>query len=127
MYDTGLKTNEWSPLHYEVRVRPTTPPPGGQAVPPQCLWGSAGLYRNIPSSPPLILHIRNDLFGEPVTFGTQVVNTPVPSWPKPPNLPIQSTWGILQPGECVSIPLQEYSGVFATCDVESTVYCSIRA
>jgi hypothetical protein len=116
MYDPSLTTNEWFPLHYKVRVRPVPPP-----TPPQCIWGSAGLIKDIPFTTPLILHIRNDVFGEQVTFGTQ---QPGP----PPNPPTQTVWGTLQPGECVSIPLQGYSGVFAypTSGVESTVYCSIK-
>lgn len=109
-------TNEWSPFHYKVRVRPAIPPATAQ-----CLWGSAGLIQDITFPKPLILHISNDPFGEPVTFGTQVVSGP------PPSAPTQTKIGTLQPGECVSIPLQGYSGVFATCAVESTVYCSIRA
>ena len=74
---------------------------------------------NITFLNPLILHIRNDVFGEPITFGTQVVSGT-------PGQPTQTQMGMLQPGECVSIPLQDYSGVYATCDVESTVYCLIR-
>jgi hypothetical protein len=109
-------TDEGSQFHYKVRVRPTTPPAS-----PQCLWGSAGLLQDIIFSKPLILHLRNDLFGEPVIFGTLVVSA------SPPNSPAQTPMGTLQPGECISIPLQGYSGVFASCAVESTVYCSIKA
>ena len=112
----SFATNEPRDFHYKVRVRPTTPP-----APAQCIWGSAGLTRDINFSTQLILHISNDPFGEPVTFGTQVVSSP-PSSP-----PTQTTLGTLQPGECVSIPLQGYSGVFATCAVETTVYCFIKA
>jgi hypothetical protein len=134
MYGPGLATHEWpqSQFHYKVRVRPTTPPATAAGArphigikprttqPPQCLWGSAGLLKDITFPTPLILHIRNDLFGEPVTFGTQVVSG------SPPSLPVQTIIGTLQPGECVSIPLQGYSAVFATCAVESTVYCFIK-
>lgn len=112
----SLATNESHDFHYKVRVRPTTPP-----APPQCLWGSAGLVQDITFPKPLILHISNDRFGEPVTLGTQVVSGP------PPSPPTQTTIGTLQPGECVSLPIQGYSGVFATCAVESTVYCLINA
>jgi hypothetical protein len=113
----GSATDEGSQFRYTVRVRPPTPP----ATLYQCIWGSSGLLQNIPFTKPLILHIRNDLFGEPVIFGTQVVGA------SPPNAPNQTKLGTLQPGECVSLPLQDYSGVFATCAVESTVYCLIRA
>src|SRR6516162_8633071 len=114
MYDIGLARNEDGQFHYKVRVRPTTPPH-------QCLWGSSGLTQSITFPKPLILHIHNDLFGEPITFGTQV-----PAGAGPPT---QTPIGTLQPGECVSIPVQGYSGVFATCtaEPESTVYCCIHA
>jgi len=112
----SLATNDWSEFHYKVRVRPTTPP-----APPQCLWGSAGLNQDITFPKPLILHISNDPFGEPVTVGTQVVTGP------PPSPPTQTTIGTLLPGERLSIPIQGYSGVFATCAVESTVFCLIKA
>jgi hypothetical protein len=114
MNGPSFATNEGSQFRYKVRVRPSAP-----STPPQCLWGSAGLLKNIPFPNPPILHIRNDLFGEPVTFGTQVVSNSGP--------PTQTTLGTLQPGECVSISLQGYSGVFAICTVESTVYCLIKA
>jgi len=114
MYGPDFANHKWSEFHYKVRVRPAAPP-----KPFQCIWGSAGLLQAITFPNPLILHIRNDLFGEQVTFGTQVPNAP----PAPPT---QTTIGTLQPGECVSIPLQGYSGIFATCAVESTVYCLIK-
>jgi hypothetical protein len=92
---------------YEVRVRGTTTP--------IFLWGSAGIKpNNINFDKPLLLHIRNDVFGEVITFGTQVASG------------ARTTWGTLQPGECVSIPLQDISGVFATCDLESNVGCLIK-
>ena len=116
MYDLASTHDDWSRLHYKVRVRPLAPP-----TPPQCLWGSAGLNQDVSFPKRLILHIRNDLFGEPVTFGTQVVSAP-PSGP-----PTQTIIGTLQPGECVSIQIQGCSGVFATCLVESTVHCVIKA
>jgi hypothetical protein len=105
-------------FHYRVRVRPipTTPP-----ALPQCLWGSAGLAQDITFPKALILHISNDPFGEPVTFGTQVISGP------PPSPPTQTTIGTLKPGECISIPIQGFSGVFAfTLAFESTVYCFIK-
>jgi hypothetical protein len=98
--------DRWSRPSYEVRVR-------GTAV-PTYLWGSAGLTENIKFSKPLLLHIRNDLFGEAITFGTQVSSG------------TQTTIGTLQRGECVSIPVQDISGVFATCTLESVVACLIR-
>jgi hypothetical protein len=70
----------WSRPNDEVRVRGTI-----------YLWGSAGVMKDITFSKPVLLHICNDLFGEVVTFGTQVAAG------------TQTTLGTLQPGECVSI------------------------
>jgi hypothetical protein len=117
MYPSGLTTSEWSLLQYKVRVRPTP-------APFQCLWGSATLIQNIdfPADKPLILHICNDPYGAPVTFGTQVVSANPPTLP-----PTQTIVGTLQPGERVSIQVQGFSGVFATAGGdESTVYCLIK-
>jgi hypothetical protein len=98
--------DHWTQPSYEVRVRGLSPL--------VFLWGSAGVTRNIPFDKPLLLHIRNDVFGEVITFGTQVAAG------------TQTPFGTLGPGECVSIPLQDISGVFATCALESTVACIIR-
>jgi len=95
--------DRWTQPSYEVRVRGT-----------MYLWGSAGVTENITFDKPLLLHIRNDAFGEVVTFGTQVASG------------TQKTIGTLQPGECVSIPVQQISGVFATCALESIVGCLIK-
>jgi len=110
----------YSDFNYKVRVRSNPLP---TAPPPQFLWGSAGLLQDITFPKPLILHIRNDLFGEPVTVGTQVVSGP------PPSPPTQTPVGTLQPGECLSLPIQGYSGIYATCETESTestVYCLLK-
>ena len=98
--------DRWAHPCYEVRVRGT--------IPPAYLWGSAGITGNIKFSKPLLLHMHNDVFGEAVTFGTQVASG------------AQTTLGTLQPGECISIPMQDISGVFATCELESTVACLIK-
>lgn len=97
--------DSWTQPSYEVRVRGTKP---------MYLWGSAGVTENIKFDKPLLLHIRNDVFGEVITFGTQVASG------------TQTTIGTLQPGECVSIPVQDISGVFATCVLESTLACLIK-
>jgi hypothetical protein len=78
------------------------------------LWGSAGISHNISLSRPLLLHVRNDLFGEQISLGTQVAGG------------ADTVLGTLDPGECVSIPMQDISGVFASCDLESTVACMIK-
>jgi hypothetical protein len=98
--------NRWTQPNYEVRVRGTSTP--------AYLWGSAGVNGNITFDKPLLLHIRNDIFGETITFGTQKASG------------IKTTIGTLQPGECVSIPVQDVSGVFATCALESNVTCLIK-
>jgi hypothetical protein len=99
--------DQWTQPSYEIRVRGTTPP--------KYLWGSAGVKpNNIKFDKPLILHIHNNKFGEEIIFGTQIASG------------TQTILGSLQPGECVSIPLQDISGVFATCLLESTVACLIK-
>jgi hypothetical protein len=95
--------DRWNNPSYEIRVRGT-----------MYLWGSAGVSKNLKFDKPLLLHIRNDVFGEVVTVGTQVASG------------TQTTLGTLQPGECVSIPVQDISGVFASCTLESVVGCVIR-
>ena len=78
------------------------------------LWGSAGITKDIPFDRPLLLHIHNDLFGEVITLGTQKAAG------------AKETLGTLQPGEFISIPLNDISGVFASCEQESIVCCLIK-
>lgn len=93
----------WSHPSYEIRVREKQ----------IFLWGSAGIKQNL--SEPLTLHIRNDLFGQPISLTTWVASGG------------QTAIGTLNPGECFSIPLQGLSGVSATCaQYESVVACVIR-
>ena len=92
----------WNQPSYEVKVRGT-----------MHLWGSAGVTKDIVFDKQLVLHIQNDLFGEAISFGTQNASG------------TQEPLGTLQPGECVSIPLNNLSGIFATCVKESCVYCLI--
>jgi hypothetical protein len=101
---------DWSRPSYNVRVRTAN----------IYLWGSGGVTDNLTFDKPLLLHIRNDVFGEPISFGTRVA----PSTLK--------TLGTLQPGECVSVPVQGMAGVFAVIApgpgpvFESTVSCLIK-
>lgn len=95
--------NQWTQPSYEIKVRGT-----------MYLWGSDRITQNIVFDKPLLLHIHNDLFGEDITFGTQTASK------------TQETIGTLQPGECVSIPIHNISGVFASCALESTVCCLIQ-
>jgi hypothetical protein len=91
---------------YEIRVR------GTKEL--TFLWGSNGITKDLTFDKPLVLHIRNDLMGEVISLGTQVASK------------TKKNLGTLQPGECVSIPVQAISGVFATCKLESVVACLIR-
>jgi hypothetical protein len=88
---------------YEVRVRGT-----------MVLWGSAGITVDTGYTKPLLLHVRNHVFGEVVTVGTQVASG------------ARTVLGTLQPGESFSIPIQNISGVFATCALETGVDCQIH-
>jgi hypothetical protein len=100
---TSTVYNSWSHPSYEVRVRGTV-----------FLWGSAGISEDASFGSALHIHIRNDVFGEPITFGTRVASG------------AQTTIGTLKAGECFSISLQNISGVFASCGGESTVGCLIQ-
>jgi len=100
---SGAGYNGWTEPSYEIKVRGT-----------MHLWGSAGITENIIFEKPLLLHIHNDLFGEVITFGTHKASG------------TKETIGTLQPGEFVSIPLNDISGVFASCEKESTVCCLIK-
>lgn len=86
---------------YSIKVRDT-----------MYLWGSAGITVNL--SWPLLLFIQNDVFGDPVTVGTETTTAGS-----------RKTFGILQPGESYTIPLLNIRGVFATCAKDSDVTCTI--
>jgi hypothetical protein len=106
--------DSWSSSHqdrfehhrlYTVRVRSAT----------TYLWGSSGIKSNASFASPLILHIHNEVAGEPVTFGTETSDG------------AQTTIGTLQPGQSFSVSINDVRGVFATCTVvESNVSCSIK-
>lgn len=95
--------DHWTEPSYEIRVRGT-----------MYLWGSAGLTKNITFDKPLLLHIRNDVFGDAVTIGTRDAAGTT------------TTYGTLEAGQCVSVPVQDLSGVFAKCATESVVACLIK-
>jgi hypothetical protein len=94
--------SHWIHPSYEVKVRGTMP-----------LWGSAGITKDIVFDKSLVLHIHNDLFGETITISTRKAG-------------VQETLGTLEAGECVSIPLNNISGVFASCEKDSAVCCLIK-
>jgi hypothetical protein len=100
--------DNWTRPSYERRVR-------GTAQDPTYLWGSAGITQDFSSDKLLVVHIRNNTFGQQVTLGTQVASG------------TQTPYGSLQPAECISIPLQGLSGIFATCETESVVACLITS
>lgn len=95
----------WEHASYGMKVRGTIP---------VYVWGSAGIKTNLSFTRELILHLRNDPLGEPVTFVTEDATG------------AQTAVGTLQPSEVVSIALQNISGVFATCLLQSTVSCLIK-
>ena len=104
---------------YEVRVRGPGVGSGPWPWPGiDFLWGSANIPNAMAFEKPLILHIRNDIFGEDVTVGTLV---------GPLTTGSKTQIGVLQPGQCVSIQVSNISGVYATCaaGLESVVACII--
>jgi hypothetical protein len=96
--------DRWTQPSYERRVRGTV-----------YLWGSAGVTKNLSFGRPLVLHIRNDVFGAAITVGTAVSSG------------AHTLIGTLQAGECLSIPVQDISGVYASCELESSVACLIKS
>jgi len=84
-------------LCYQVKVR------NSATNTPIFLWGSAGIVAPISFPTPPLLHMRNDELGQPISIG--VANG---------EDSIQPPIGILQPGECLSMPIQNISGVYAS-------------
>ncbi len=62
---TALYDN-WTRPNYERRVRPIRTVSGLTITVsgPTFLWGSAGITQNLSSEKPLVLHIRNNTFGQ---------------------------------------------------------------
>lgn len=98
----GELSDCWNPQSYSVKVRGL-----------KYLWGSAKLTKNLKFDKPFILHIANDLAGEPVKIGFQLASG------------TKTDLGVVEPGERVSISVNDMSGVFADCVSESLVYCLI--
>jgi hypothetical protein len=88
---------------YQVRVRGRT-----------YLWGSAGVAHDVTFPAPLVLHISNEIAGEPVTIGTETAGGH------------HTTLATIQAGEHFSLPVQGISGVVASASPESLVACRIR-
>ena len=84
---------------YSVKVRTKT-----------YLWGSSGVANDL--SIPLLLVIHNDLLGDPITLGSDASAG-------------QTDLATLQPGECWTIPLFGLRGVYASCDTDSLLICTV--
>jgi hypothetical protein len=82
------------------------------------LWGSAGI--SLAVNLPLLLSIRVDEYGDPVTFGY---------WQ--PSATDGTSLGILQPGETYTLKLsgdqfgQPLQAVYATSDVDTCIDCTL--
>jgi hypothetical protein len=75
------------------------------------MWGSDGLGVNL--AWPLLLVINNDGLGDPVALGSEAAGAGGQSF------------GSLDPGQCWTVPLQGLRAVFATCETDTTLSCSI--
>ncbi|MEC5218407.1 hypothetical protein RCH09_003376 [Actimicrobium sp. GrIS 1.19] len=84
---------------YAVKVRTKT-----------YLWGSSGVANDL--NVPLLLVIHNDLWGDPISLGSDAGAG-------------QASLGTLQPGECWTVPLFGLRGVHASCQADSTLNCMI--
>lgn len=101
-----LKSEElsdyWNSLTYTVKVRGL-----------KYVWGSAGLTKDAKFEKAFILHIANNLAGEPIKIGMQIASG------------TKTELGILQPGERISVSVNDISGIYADCSSESLVHCCI--
>jgi hypothetical protein len=113
-WDHAPRGYEWDHLSYRVRVRASNSP--------VYLWGSAQITSLITFPTALLFHFINDPVGQPITFGTTPPGAATPI-------------GTLQPGECVSIPLQPIAGqttggiagVWASCQTTvTTIRCFLK-
>lgn len=88
---------------YQVRVRGT-----------MYLWGSSQITANTTFASPLLLHIRNNVFGQQISLFTVSSGR-------------ETSLGSLNAGECYTIAIQQMSGVYAVCATESSVDCLIHS
>jgi hypothetical protein len=95
-------SDNWNAPTYSVKVRGL-----------KYLWGSAGLIKDVKFEKAFILHIANDLAGEPVEIGTQIASG------------TKTELGTIQPGECISVSVNDISGIYADCNFETLVHCFI--
>lgn len=87
---------------YEVRVRGTI-----------YLWGSADITVYTPFDKPLLLHLRNNVFGSDIELHTVDSSG-------------DTKLGTIHAGECYTISIQSMSGVYAICTTESAVDCLLQ-
>jgi hypothetical protein len=98
----GTPNNFWNAPTYSVKVRGL-----------RYLWGSAGLTKDLQFEKAFILHVANDLAGQPVKIGTRVAAG------------TKTDLGEIQPGECLSLSVNAISGVYAESALDSVVHCLI--
>lgn len=75
------------------------------------LWGSAGATVDPAFARPPLLHVTNDLAGQPVAIGTRTAAGAL------------AAIATLQPGECLSLELGGIAGITADCGAETLVHC----
>lgn len=78
------------------------------------VWGSAGVTSDVEFATALLLHLANDAAGEPVTIGTRTAAGAT------------TDLGTIQPGECLTLPVNHLAGVYADCALDSLVHCALR-
>ena len=100
MLKPGALSDYWNAPTYSVKVHGL-----------KYLWGSAGLTKDVKFEKAFILHIANDLAGEPIKIGVQIASG------------IKTDFGTIQPGECISVSVNNISGIYADCNSESLVHC----
>ena len=98
----GEANDFWNSPTYSVKVRGV-----------RYLWGSDGLTQNLKFEKPFNLHVANDPAGMPVTIGTRVAAG------------AKTDLGTLKPGEYLSVSVNDISGVYADCALDSLVHCLI--
>jgi hypothetical protein len=96
----GERNDEGNGSTYSVKIRGL-----------KYLWGSAGLTKDVTFEKALILHIANDLSGAPVKIGLQVAAG------------TKTEFGTIEPGERISLSVNNISGLYADCGSESLVHC----
>ena len=94
-------------VSYRVKIRRST------TVPLTYMWGGDGIQAN--SRVALVLSFRVEEEGEPIEFGIRKIGGGNPN----------SVLGSLQPGETFSLHLDGIAGVFASCEFDAYVACTI--